>query len=85
MEYLHYEVSAGPNDIIQVSLDAQANVLLMDSPNFSSFHSGRSYNYHGGLAKRSPVNLVPPHHGRWHVVINLGGYAGNIRASVRVL
>lgn len=85
MNFLHYEVEAGPDNVIQVSLDRQANVLLMDISDFQNYRSGRAYNYRGGLAKRSPLNLVAPHQGRWHVVINLGGYAGTVRASVRVI
>ena len=85
MNHLHYEVNAGSHDTIQVHLDSQANVLLLDSGNYQNYCSGRSYNYRGGLAKTSPVNLAPPCHGNWHVVIDLGGYAGNVRASVQVL
>lgn len=85
MNHLHSEVVAGANDIIQVSLDGQANVLLLDSNDYRNYCAGRQYSYRGGLAKRSPVNLVPPHHGTWHVVVDLGGYGGTVRASVRVI
>lgn len=85
MKYLHWEVNAGPDDVIQVELDKQANVLLMDDSNYSAYRHGRRYRYFGGLAERSPVRLVPPHSGRWHVVVNLGGYRGSVQASVLVL
>lgn len=85
MEFLHWSVNAGPDNLIQIELDRQANVLLMDDANFNSYRSGRSYRYFGGLATRAPVTLVPPHTGHWHVVVNLGGYAGNVRASCSVL
>jgi hypothetical protein len=81
MKFLHWDMNAGPVNVIQVELDQQANVLLMDDSNFSSYRSGRSYRYFGGLAKRSPARLVPPHTGRWHVVVDLGGHGGNVRAS----
>jgi hypothetical protein len=66
-------------------LDGQANVLLMDSQNFDAYKQGRDYRYFGGHAKQSPVRLVPPRPGAWHLVVDLGGYAGKVRAGVSVL
>lgn len=43
MGFLHYDVNAGVDDVILVSLDRQANVLLLDDINFSSYRSGRSF------------------------------------------
>ena len=43
MKLLHWEVNAGPDNVIRVELDKQANVLLMDDINFSSYRSGRGY------------------------------------------
>jgi hypothetical protein len=85
MDFLHYEVDAGPSNIVEVTLDKQANVKLLDSINFQNYRSGREHRYHGGLVKVSPLRLAPPCHGHWHVVIDLGGYTGSVRASVRVL
>lgn len=84
MNYLHYEVDLGRDDIVEVSLDRQANVLLMDDSNYAAYQAGRAYRYHGGLAKRSPLGLRAPHPGRWHVVVDLGGYSGAVRAAVDV-
>jgi hypothetical protein len=83
--FLHYEVEAGPNNVIRVTLDKQANVRLLDSSNFQRYRSGEQHKYYGGLANVSPINLKPPYQGHWHVVIDLGGYAGTVRASVQVL
>jgi hypothetical protein len=85
MGFLHWDMDAGPDNLIQVEFDRQANVLLMDDVNFNSYRNGRSYRYFGGLATRSPVRLVPPHAARWHVVVNLGGHSGNIRASCSMM
>jgi hypothetical protein len=82
MKFRHWDMTAGPGNVIKVELDKQANVLLMDDINFSSYRSGRSYRYFGGLAKRSPATLVPPHSAHWHVVVNLGGCAGSVHATV---
>ena len=85
MNFLQYEVEAGPNNTIQVTLDKQANVRLLDSINFQKYRSGQEHKYYGGLAKASPVNLKPPFKGHWYVVIDLGGFGGTVRASVQVL
>lgn len=84
MKFLHREFDGGPDNVVSVTLSSQANVLLMDSSNFQSYRAGRSYRYFGGHAKRSPVRLVPPHQGHWHVVVDLGGYSGSVRASVSI-
>lgn len=85
MKYLHYEFNADSYDVIQVRLDKQANVRLMDSVNFYKFRRGQQYRYYGGSARVSPVNLRPPHQGHWHVIIDLGGYPGTVRASAQVI
>ncbi len=85
MRFLHYHVSAGPGDAIEVTLDGQANVLLMDSTNFSAFRLGRSHRYFGGWARTSPVRLAPPHHGAWNIVVHRGGQTGGVRVGVRVI
>ncbi len=85
MNFLHYEVDAGPDNMVRVTLDKQANVRMMDSDNYRRYQSGQSHRYYGGLAKVSPSNLRPPYHGRWHVAVDLGGDSGTMRASVSVI
>jgi hypothetical protein len=84
MKFLHWEVDAVEGTVVRVGLDAQANVMLLDDSNFLSYRHGHRFRYFGGLAKRSRVTLVTPHSGRWHVVVDLGGYAGRVNASVSV-
>jgi hypothetical protein len=83
MNFLNYEVSTGPNSVIEVTLSNAANVLVMDEANFQGFRSGRSYRYHGGHYNQSPV-IIKVSPGRWHVVVHVGG-AGHVSAAVRVL
>ena len=85
MRHLHYEFEAGPNDIIEVTLDKRANVFLLDRVNYQNFSAGRRYKYQGGLATQSPVRLSPPRQGHWYVVVHLGGYGGTVRASARLI
>jgi len=85
MNYLKYEVDAGPDQVVEVTLDHSANVQLMDSGNFANYTGGRPYHYFGGYVQQSPFQIRPPHQGHWFLVVDLGGYAGAVRASVRVL
>lgn len=62
-----------------------ANVRLLDSANFSNYKSGRQHRYQGGLATRSPVRLVIPRSGHWHVTVDMIGLRGTVRSSVRTL
>jgi hypothetical protein len=85
MNYLHHEFEAGPEDIIEVTLDHPANVQLLDSANFEKYRQGKPFQYHGGHSKQSPMRLRPPLRGHWHLVIDLGGYPGVVRASVAMI
>ncbi len=85
MNYLHYDLNLLPDESVEVTLDKQANVRLLDDSNYSRYQRGEQHQYYGGLAARSPVCLAPPHAGRWHLVIDLGGHAGTVNASVRTI
>ena len=85
MNYLHHELEAGPEDVVEVTLDGRANVMLLDPTNCDRYRRGESFRNHGGLMETSPARLFPPHHGRWQVVVDLGGFTGRVRAGVRVL
>ena len=85
MNYLHYEFDLASGDVVEVELDKQANVRLLDSSNYATYAKGQQHRYYGGLAQRSPARLAPPHPGHWHLVVDLGDYAGRVRASARVV
>jgi hypothetical protein len=86
MEYLHKELDLAEGDIVEVNLSGNAaNVLLLDSTNFQNYRQRRTYQYAGGYARTSPFRLQAPHAGHWHLVIDLGGGAGRVQASVRVI
>lgn len=85
MNFLHYDFTLESDDIVEVTLDKQANVRLLDDINFSQYKRGQKHSYYGGLAKQSPVRLKPPTPGHWNLVIDLGGYAGTVRASARII
>jgi hypothetical protein len=85
MNYLHFEVDLGADDVVEVTLEHPANVLLMDDANYRNYAAGRTYRYHGGHVTESSVGIRSPGPGHWNVVVDLGGYPGTLRASVGVL
>jgi hypothetical protein len=84
MEYLHRQFRLNAGDIVEVTLDGPANVMLLDPSNYEAYRNGRSYRYHGGHTTTSPARLVALQDGMWHLVVDLGGYPGSVRAGVRV-
>jgi hypothetical protein len=85
MNYLHWQFDAGAGDVIRVDLDRQANVMLLDGASFQRYRQASNFKYRGGLAKVSPTHLKVPSSGHWHVVVDLGGYSGQVRASAALL
>lgn len=70
---------------VEITLDHRANVRLLDAANLARYERGETYRYVGGQAVRSPLVLNAPSTGHWYVVIDLGGGAGTVRSSVRLL
>lgn len=86
MKFSYYDLGyLDRGQIVEVQLTAAANVRLMDSSNYSSYKNGRRHKYYGGYVKRSPYKIVVPNAAHWYVTIDLGGYAGSVKHSVRVL
>ena len=85
MDFLHTEFWGGSETTVIVTLSCQCNVLLLDDVSFSAYKRGESFSYYGGWATRSPSHLTPPHHGHWHVVIDLGGGAAIDKCISNVL
>ncbi len=86
MNFLHNDLGTLSGDeVVEITLDKAANVKLMDSANFSRYRAGARHDYFGGYITRSPFRLAVPRSGRWHVAVDLGGYAGSVRAGIRVL
>ncbi|MGO7181129.1 DUF1883 domain-containing protein [Rhizobium brockwellii] len=86
MNFLHNDLGyLDGNQTVEVTLDKAANVKLMDTANFSRYRAGGGHDYYGGRVTRSPFRVAVPRGGHWHIAIDLGGYAGSVRAGVRVL
>ena len=88
MQFQHYDLgilSGGETVVVGLEGNA-ANVLLLDSNNFSTYRQkGTGYKYYGGHVQQSPFRIRVPHSGHWHVAIDLGGYGGTVKSTVRVV
>lgn len=87
MKFTHYDLNfLQKGEVVEITLKGNAaNVLLLDSINFSHYKNGRQYKYFGGHMTTSTSKLPIPNSGHWHVVIDLGGYVGSVESSVQVL
>jgi hypothetical protein len=85
MNHLDFQFIAKLGDVAEVTLDRAANVLMMDPANYDEYQQGRAYRYYGGHATVSPFSIVVPNPGLWHVVVDLGGGPGEVRASARLI
>ena len=85
MQFLHYELSAGKDKIIQVTIDHQADIKVMDPFNFSKYKLGKTPDFQGGTYPASTIEFRVHRKDIWHVVIDLGGKRGEVKASVKLL
>lgn len=85
MGFLYKRLHFNDGQTVVVTLDRQANVILLDDYNFGRYKAGQSFRHFGGHAKQSPISIPVPSTGYWNVVIDLGGAAGQIRHSVDVV
>ncbi len=84
--FTHYDLKpqrAGTT--IEVTLNAVNNVRLMNAANFQRFTELLDFKYVGGVAKRSPIRLVIPEPGHWHVIVDMEGHHGLAESSVRLI
>lgn len=59
-----------------------ANVLLLDAHNYSCYRAARPFRYAGGMFRTSPARVTIPRDGHWHLVVDLGGFRGRVRARI---
>lgn len=87
MNFTLYDLGyVNEGSIVDVTLQGSAaNVRLMDGSNLSNYKAGRDHRYFGGLAKSSPVRLMVPSSGTWHVTVDMQGLRGTVRSSIKVI
>ena len=85
MNYLHKVFQLNKGDTLEVHLDNSANVQLLDPTNYALYSGGQPYRYHGGHVTTTPFVFEVPDDGEWHLTVDLGGGAGRVAASVRIV
>lgn len=86
MDFIHHQLGHRQRgEIVEIHLDARANVRLLNSSQFAAYKAGRSFRTIQGQATSSPIRWQIPQNGQCHVAIDFGGYPGRVRSSVRVL
>jgi hypothetical protein len=70
---------------VVVTLNHRANVILVDDHNFGRYKSGQEFRHFGGHATHSPYSIPAPSTGYWTVVIDLGGFSGQVEFSINVV
>lgn len=86
MNFNHHALGFQPaGTVVTVTLSGtEANVQLVDELNFRAYKAGQGHRFYGGHARRSPIVLTIPTDGSWHVVVDLGGFGGQVRSSIRI-
>lgn len=86
MQFIKHDLGQlSGGEIAEVIITDAANVRLLDSDNLRKYKYGQRHKYTGGHSKTSPVRFQIPRAGHWYVVVDLGGYAGEVGSSARVL
>jgi len=87
VNFIHTDLGLrNSGDVVEVTLSGSAaNVRLLDGTNFERYRRGQQHSYRGGLATKSPVRIVVPTGGHWHLVVDMQGLRGSARSSVRII
>jgi hypothetical protein len=86
LKFTHYDLKAQRAGVtIEIALSAVANVRLMSDSNFSLYKQAMKHQFVGGVARKSPIRLVIPQAGHWHVVVDMEGHHGQCESSIRVV
>ncbi len=86
MQFIKHDLGhLSGSETVEVSITSAANVRLLDSDNLRKYRYGRVPSFDGGHYDESPVVFEIPRSGHWYVVVDLGGRAGEITSSFRVI
>jgi hypothetical protein len=84
--FKHYDLhEQRAGTIVEVALNAVNNVRLMTAPQFQRFTEVLDFKYIGGVAKKSPVKMVIPDSGHWHLIVDMEGHHGLAESAVKVI
>lgn len=91
MNFMHYDLGRLPKGIfVEVTLRGnianvrRLNVRLLDEESYQNYKDGDAYYYIGGLVHSSPVYLMVPQAGPWHLAVDVPDGAA-VKSTVRLL
>lgn len=86
INFTHYDLKAQRAGVtIEIALSVVANVRLMSDANFALYKQAAKHQFVGGVARKSPIRLVIPQNGHWHVVVDMEGHHGQCESSIRIV
>lgn len=86
LRYTHYDLEEQrAGTIVEITLSAVGNVRLMTEANFQRFKEVLDFKYLGGIARVSPVRLIIPEAGHWHVVIDEEGHHALADSELKIV
>lgn len=86
INFTHYDLKAQRAGVtIEIALSVVANVRLMSDSNFALYKQAMKHQFVGGVARKSPIRLVIPQNGHWHVVVDMEGHHGQCESSIRIV
>lgn len=84
--FTHYDLKPQrAGTAIEVTLSAVNNVRLMNAVNYQRFTERLDFKYVGGVARKSPLRLVIPDNGHWHLIVDMEGHHGLAESSVKMI
>ena len=83
MQYIKYDLgNQRKGSVVEITLSAATNVMLMDKVNLDLMQNSHKYNYIGHYVTMSPHRMTIPEDKHWFLVIEL---LGTIKHSVKVI
>ena len=85
MKYWFHDIGVvDEGNILEVTLDKPAHVLIMDDANYEFFKNRQTYSSVVNKVTESPYKVKLPRSAHWFVVIDLDGKQGTVASSVKV-
>lgn len=85
MTFLHWKIPGNAGDMVRIQMDTPAYVRMLDPLNFEHYKRGSKFDGDGGWSDRLDVEFTLPYKGTFHVVVDLGGNAGSLKATCDVI
>jgi hypothetical protein len=84
--FTHYDLKPQrAGTAIEITLNGVNNVRLMNAVNYQRFTERLDFKFVGGVARKSPIRLVIPENGHWHLIVDMEGHHALAESSVKMV